>query len=221
MFRIKICGVTTAEDALAVAEAGADAVGLNFYPPSPRWVTPQQAQAIAEAVRGRLLRVGVMVDPAEEEAVSLASQVGLDIVQLHGNESPALAARLSERLPLIKAFRIGPAGLRPVLDYLNEFCRLGGLFQAVLFDAFQPGRLGGIGKTADWDAIRGYPSEGWHPPVVLAGGLTPDNVAAAIHTLSPAGVDTASGVETSPGRKDPALVARFVAAARHAFDEAP
>lgn len=221
MFRIKICGVTTIGDALTVAEAGADAIGLNFYPPSPRWVTPQQAQTIAEAVRSRLLRVGVMVDPAEEEAVSLASEVGLDLVQLHGNELPALAARLSQRLPLIKAFRIGPAGLRPVLDYLDEFRRLGGLFQAVLFDAFQPGRLGGVGKTADWDAIRGYPSEGWHPPLVLAGGLNPDNVATAIHTLSPAGVDTASGVEASPGHKDPARVARFVAAARHAFDEAP
>lgn len=221
MFRIKICGVTTIGDALTVAEAGADAIGLNFYPPSPRWVTPQQAQTIAEALRGRLLRVGVMVDPAEEEAVSLASEVGLDLVQLHGNELPALAARLSQRLPLIKAFRIGPAGLRPVLDYLDEFRRLGGLFQAVLFDAFQPGRLGGVGKTADWDAIRGYPSVDWHPPLVLAGGLNPDNVATAIRTLSPAGVDTASGVEASPGYKDPARVARFVAAARQAFDEAP
>jgi len=217
MFRIKICGVTTVEDAMAVAEAGADAIGLNFYPPSPRWVNVHHAQAIAEAVRGRMVRVGVMVDPAEEEAVSLASEVGLDLVQLHGNEAPALAARLSQRIPLIKAFRIGPTGLRPALDYLDDFRRLRGVFQAVLFDAFQPGRLGGIGKTADWDAIRGYPSEGRRPPLVLAGGLTPDNVAAAIRGLSPMGVDTASGVEASPGRKDPALVARFVAAARQAF----
>jgi len=217
MFRIKICGVTTVEDALAVAEAGADAIGLNFYPPSPRCVTPQQARAIADAVRGRLLRVGVVVDPTEEEAASLASQVGLDVVQLHGNEPVALAARLSRSLPVMKAFRIGPEGLQPVIDYLDEFRRLDGVLRTVLFDAFQPGRLGGVGKTADWGAIKGYPSQGWHPPFVLAGGLAPDNVAAAIRALAPAGVDTASGVEKSPGRKDPVLMSQFVRAAHQAF----
>jgi len=217
MFRIKICGVTSVEDALAVAEAGADATGLNFYRPSPRYVAPDHAREIADAIRGRLLRVGVVVDPTEEEALSLASQVGLDLVQLHGNEPAAVAARLSRRLPVMRAFRIGPGGLQPVLDYLDEFRRLGGVFRAVLFDAFQPGRFGGVGKTADWDALKGYPSQGWHPPFVLAGGLNPENVAVAIRTLSPMGVDTASGVEESPGRKDPVLVARFVQAARQAF----
>jgi len=217
MFRIKICGVTSVEDALAVAEAGADAIGLNFYGPSPRFVAPDHARAIAGAVRGRLLRVGVVVDPTEKEALALASQVGLDLIQLHGNEPAALAAGLSRCLPVMKAFRVGPGGLQPALDYLDETRRLGGELQAVLLDAFQPGRMGGIGKTADWDAIKGYPSHDWHPPLVLAGGLRPDNVAAAIRTVSPAGVDTASGVEESPGRKDPVLVARFVQAARQGF----
>ncbi len=217
MFRIKICGVKSVEDALAVAAAGADAIGLNFYAPSPRYLTPDLARTIADAVRGRLVRVGVVVDPTEEEALSLASQVGLDLVQLHGNEPAALAARLSQRMPVMKAFRIGPGGLQPVLDYLDELRRLGGMPMAVLFDAFQPGRLGGVGKTADWDAIKDYPSQGWHPPLVLAGGLNPGNVADAIRKVSPMAVDTAGGVEESPGRKAPDLIVRFVQAAGRAF----
>jgi phosphoribosylanthranilate isomerase len=217
MFRIKICGVKSVEDALAVAAAGADAIGLNFYRPSPRYIPLERARAVADAVRGRVMRVGVVVDPTEEEALAIASHVGLDLLQLHGDEPAALVARLSQRVPVMKAFRIGPAGLQPALDYLEEFRRLGGTLVAVLFDAFEPGRLGGVGKTAEWGAIKGYPSQGWHPPLVLAGGLRPDNVADAIRTVSPMAVDTASGVEESPGRKAPVLVARFVQAARRAF----
>jgi phosphoribosylanthranilate isomerase len=217
MFQIKICGLTTIDDALAVAEAGADAIGLNFYPKSPRYVAPEEARRIADAVRGRLLCVGVMVNPTEAEARSLVSQVGLDAVQLHGDEPAALAARLSRSVAVVKAFRVSSQGVQPVLGYLEEFRGVGGVLRPVLFDAYRPGQFGGAGEVADWIAIKDYPSEGWHPPFVLAGGLTPDNVAAAIHTLCPAGVDTASGVEKSPGRKDPILVARFVRAAREGF----
>jgi phosphoribosylanthranilate isomerase len=217
MFRIKICGITTVDDALVAAEAGADAIGLNFYPGSPRFVAPEQARRIADAVAGRLLRVGVMVDPGEDEAVALAQQAQLDVVQLHGNEPPGLAAALSRRLPLVKAFRIGPGGLGPVLEYLERLLSEGGSLRAVLFDACRPGQLGGSGVTADWTTIRDFPSEEWHPPSVLAGGLTPENVASAIRSVRPAGIDTASGVERSPGRKDPLLVARFVHEAREGF----
>ncbi len=217
MFRIKICGITTVDDALMAAEAGADAIGLNFYSRSRRYVPPEVARRIAEAVSGRVTRVGVMVDPTEEEALSLVSAVGLDAIQLHGHESAALAARLSRAVALLKAFRIGPEGLGPVIEYLAEFRRLGGVVRSVLFDACRPGQLGGSGTLADWTAIKGYPSQAWHPPFVLAGGLNPGNVAEAIRTLHPAGVDTASGVEKSPGRKDPRLVAEFVRQAQAGF----
>jgi len=215
MFHIKICGITTVDDALMAAEAGADAIGLNFYPRSPRYVAPDVARRIADAVSGRVTRVGVMVDPTEED-LSLVN-VELDLIQLHGNEPLALVDLLNRAVGVVKAFRIGPEGLRPVVAYLEELHRFGGLLRGVLFDACQPGQLGGSGKQADWTAIKGYPSQRWHPPFILAGGLTPDNVAIAIQTLHPAGVDTASGVERSPGRKDPLLVGRFVREARAAF----
>ncbi len=223
MFRIKICGITTVDDARVAAAAGADAIGLNFYRGSPRYVAPQQARQIADAVRGRLNLVGVFVGPSDAEVRAIAAEVGLQIVQLHGNEPAEMAARLSREVRVLKAFAIGPAGLAPVIEYLSQFRGLGGVLRTVLFDAHQPGQAGGTGKTADWNAIRAsnYPSEGWHPPFVLAGGLTPENVAQGIRSLYPAGVDTASGVESSPGRKDPALVKRFVAAARAAFEQMP
>lgn len=217
MFRIKICGVTIVDDAILAAEAGADAIGLNFYPKSPRHVLPEVARQIADAVRGRLLRVGVMVNPTEDEAMALASQAGLDAVQLHGDEPAALAASLSRSVPVLKAFRISSAGLRPVLDYLIEYRQAGGVVRPILFDAYHLGQFGGVGKTANWSAIKGYPSEDWHPPFILAGGLDPENVATAIRSLSPMGVDTASGVEQSPGRKDPVRVARFVQEAKAGF----
>jgi len=215
MFRIKICGITTVDDALMAAEAGADAIGLNFYARSPRYVAPEVARRIADALAGRVSRVGLFVDPTEEAL--MAAKVDLDLIQLHGNERVGLVGRLSQAIGIVKAFRIGPEGLRPVLEYLTEMHRYGGVLHAVLFDACQPGRLGGSGKLADWNAIKGYPSEKWHPPFILAGGLTPGNVAAAIQALHPAGVDTASGVEKSPGRKDPLLVERFVREARAGF----
>lgn len=217
MFRVKICGLTNVDDAVVAAEAGADAIGLNFYPESPRYVAPEAARRIAEAVCGRVLRVGVMVNPTEDEAIALVTQVDLDAVQLHGDEPAALAARVSRRVPMLKAFRVSSAGLGPVLDYLEEYRQAGGVIRPVLFDAFRPGQFGGSGETADWTAIRAYPSQQWHPPFVLAGGLTPDNVATAIQTLAPMAVDTASGVEQSPGRKDPIRVARFVQQAKAAF----
>jgi phosphoribosylanthranilate isomerase len=217
MFRIKICGLTTVDDAILAAEAGAEAIGLNFYLKSARYVVPETARQISHAVRGRLLRVGVMVNPTANEAMALASLVGLDAVQLHGNEPAALAATLSRSVPVLKAFRIGSAGLRPVVEYLNEYRQEGGVVRPILFDAYQPGHFGGVGKTADWSAINGYPCQDWHPPFILAGGLTPENVATAIQALSPMGVDTASGVEQSPGRKDPLRMSRFVQEARAAF----
>ena len=217
MFRVKICGVTTAEDALLVAEAGADAIGFNFYPRSPRFISPAAARRIAESLPGGLLRVGVLVNPSEQDAIDLVASAALDALQLHGDEPPELAARISRNVPVIKVFRVASEGILPVVAYLEQFRRSGGVLGAVLFDAYHPSQFGGIGKTADWAAIQRYPTEPWHPPFILAGGLTAENVAAAIQAVSPAGVDVASGVEQSPGRKDPKRVIEFVRAAKLAL----
>lgn len=217
MFRIKICGVTTVDDAVAVARSGADAVGLNFYPKSPRYVDRGQARQIVEALPAEVMKVGLFVNVPATEVRRTFDQVRLDLVQLHGDEPPAFLAELGGR-PVMRAFRLGPAGLDPVAQYLSESRSLGCLPEMVLIDSHTQGAYGGTGKVADWSTVGRYPTEDWYPPLVLAGGLTPDNVARAIRTVRPAAVDTASGVESSPGRKSEALVRQFVEAAREAFD---
>ncbi len=220
MFRIKICGVTNAQDAIFVAEAGADAIGFNFYPRSLRYISPDTARRIAESIPSGVLRIGVVVNPSVQDALDLVDSAALDGLQLHGDELPAMAAWLSRHVPVVKVFRIGSQGIGPVAEYLEQFRRLGGVLRPVLFDAYDPTQFGGIGKPANWAAIQNYPIEQWHPPFVLAGGLTSANVAAAIHAVSPLGVDAASGVEQSPRRKDPEKVIEFVRAAKQAFESA-
>jgi phosphoribosylanthranilate isomerase len=216
MFTIKICGITTSEDGLAVARAGGDAIGLNFYPGSPRYVTLPQARAILEPLPPGVVKVGVFVDAEARAVCRTFDELGLDLVQLHGNESPPRLAELGAR-PAMKAFRLGSAGLGPVADYLRECRSLGCLPKLVLVDAQVPGAYGGTGQVADWAAASRYAAEVGGPPLVLAGGLRPDNVAAAIRATGAIAVDTASGVETRPGRKDPVALAAFVRAAREAF----
>jgi len=215
MFRIKICGITNARDALAAAQAGADAVGLNFYPKSPRCVRPEPAARIAHALPPGVVKVGLFVNAAAEQICQTFDRLGLDLVQLHGDEPPELLARLGSR-PVMRAFRVGQRGVKPVEAYLDECRRRGCLPTLVLLDAHAEGLYGGSGQRCDWDAVRQYPAD--MPPLVLAGGLTPDNVAEAIQSVRPAAVDTASGVELALGQKDPALVRRFAAAALKAFE---
>ncbi len=216
MFRIKICGVTTVDDALMVAEAGADAVGLNFYPASPRYASPGTAKAIVAALPSDVTKVGLFVHSPARDTVEAFERLGLDIIQLHGDEPPEYAAELGGR-PVIKAFRLGADGLSTAVEYLRRCRQLGCLPALCLFDSRVPGVYGGTGQVADWTELKEYPSEDWHPPLVLAGGLTPENVASAIEHVRPSAVDTASGVESSPGRKDPGLVRRFVAEADRAL----
>jgi phosphoribosylanthranilate isomerase len=216
MFSIKICGITTVEDALAVARTGADAIGLNFYPGSARCVTLRQARAILQVVPPGVVKVGVFVDVEAAAVCRAFDELGLDLLQLHGNEPPARLAELGGR-PVMKAFRLGPAGLEPVAEYLRQCRSLGCLPELVLLDAQVPGAYGGTGQVTDWAAARRYPAQIGGPPMVLAGGLRADNVAAAIRAAAAAAVDTASGVEASPGRKDLAAVAAFVRAARQAL----
>jgi phosphoribosylanthranilate isomerase len=216
MFRIKICGITRVEDALAAAAAGADAIGLNFYPQSARCVGDEQARRIAAAVPAGVARVGVFVNAAAEEIQRTFDRTPLDFVQLHGDEPPELLCQLGDR-PIIRVFRMGSGGLAAALAYLDRCRQLGVVPRMVLADAAAGRAYGGTGELADWSALSAYPSAAWHPPLILAGGLTPENVAAAIRAVRPAGVDTASGVEITPGVKDTELMKRFVETARSAL----
>lgn len=216
MFRIKICGITNENDARGAAAAGADAVGINFYEKSPRCVGGQTARAIVSALPGEVTKVGLFVNAPTDAVIARFEDLGLDLIQLHGDEPPEYLAALGSR-PVMRALRLGPQGLGPILEYLETCRRLGCLPRLVLFDAYRPGRYGGTGVTADWTCAGQYPSESWHPPLVLAGGLTAENVAEAIRVVRPVAVDTAGGVEISPGKKDLRLVRQFVQNARQAF----
>lgn len=216
MFRIKICGITRVEDARQAAEAGADACGLNFYPHSPRCVALSTAAEICKQLPRSVVRVGVFVNAAPSEVVEAFGRLGLDLIQLHGDEPPEYLAELGSR-PVIRAFRLGPEGMAAIERYLAQAEALGTLPRMVLVDAYRAGQYGGTGKAADWAALAGYAHLPWKLPLVLAGGLDPDNVAEAIRQVRPAAVDTASGVETAPGQKSPDHVRRFVAAAQAAF----
>jgi phosphoribosylanthranilate isomerase len=200
---VKICGVRRPEDAVASVRAGASAIGLNFAAESPRRVRPAEARAIVQAVRGRLEVVGVFVNAPHEEIVRLDEEVGFDRIQLHGEETPEMVTRFAGKA--YKAVRVGAA--RDVAD----LGRWGGPW--ILLDAFAPNVRGGTGAAFDWALAR---EAGRSARVVLAGGLTPENVAEAVRAARPVGVDTASGVESAPGVKDPERIAAFVRAALRA-----
>ena len=203
---VKVCGITSLEDALAAAEAGADAVGFVFWPGSPRCIAPARARAIGARLPSAVVRVGVFVDARRERLERTADEARLDLLQLHGSEAPEALAGLPR--PAWKALRVGD-DFAPELALRYER-RAAGL----LLDARDASRPGGTGRSFDWRvAERLRPSLRF---LILAGGLTPENVGAALRIASPDGVDVSSGVERSPGRKDPARVRAFVAAAREA-----
>ena len=211
MFRIKICGITTVEDALLAAEAGADAIGLNFYERSPRYVTTERAKEICEALPASVAKVGVFVNSLPKGIVATAERVGLSAIQLHGDEGPDFLGLLG-KLPVIKAFRCRESTLSSVRAFL-DLCPESSHPAAVLLDAHAPGNYGGTGEILDWQRLHAERHQLLGLPLILAGGLTPQNVAEAIRIAQPDAVDTASGVETSPGKKDAVKVRAFVAAA--------
>jgi len=191
-------------------------VGLNFCRESPRYVEPDLAGYIAAELPAGVVRVGLFVNAAAEVVRETFDGVGLDLIQLHGDEPPEFLAELGDR-PVLRAFRCRGSDLAPVRQYLDRCRQLACSPKAILLDAYQPGKYGGTGKVVDWNVVASAHEELGPIDIVLAGGLTPENVAAAIQTARPAAVDTASGVESSPGVKDPALTDAFVANARAAF----
>jgi phosphoribosylanthranilate isomerase len=202
MVKIKICGITNLEDALLASELGADALGFIFYAKSPRHVAPGTARAIIAQLPPFVAAVGVFVDEAASVVQELAANVGLDWVQLHGKESPEYCRNLGCKV--IKGFRIQDEGsLRRLADYQ-------GAAQALLLDTYKKGQVGGTGEIFDWHLAREAKRYG---QIILAGGLTPENVAQAIATVGPAAVDAASGTEAAPGKKDPAKLRAFFKAA--------
>jgi phosphoribosylanthranilate isomerase len=221
MFRIKICGITNIADALAAAAAGADAIGLNFYAESPRYVERSRAASIRDALPRGVLAVGVFVNHSADSICETCAQLKLNLAQLSGREPPELLAELAARgaPPVMPTLRSDGQGAAPLRSYIDACHRLGALPRMVLFDSFDPARFGGTGRVADWALAAECRLSGDCPPMVLAGGLRPENVAEAIHTVRPYAVDTASGVESSPGQKDAEKIGRFVAAARAAFDK--
>jgi phosphoribosylanthranilate isomerase len=215
MFQTKICGITNVDDARAAAQAGADALGMNFYPRSKRHISAELARDIIAAIPAGIIKVGLFVNSPAGDICRLFDELGLNLIQLHGNEPPDFLPQLGHR-PVMRAFRLGPEGLPPVVQYLDQCRELNALPTLTLLDSAVQGSYGGTGRTLDWTLAREYLLLPNLPPLVLAGGLTPRNVAEAIRTVRPAAVDVASGVESQPGRKDQAMVAQFVLAARAA-----
>ncbi|MDZ7655461.1 MAG: phosphoribosylanthranilate isomerase [Sulfurimicrobium sp.] len=198
MTRSKICGITRVEDGLVAAQHGADAIGLVFYPPSPRHVSIAQAAAIAAALPPFVSTVGLFVNPDATEVESVLREIRLDLLQFHGDETPEFCASFS--VPYLKAVRVKPGV--DLLQYAIRFRSAKGL----LLDAFVEGQAGGTGQSFDWGLI----PEGLPLPVVLSGGLDPANVKAAIDRVKPWAVDVSSGVEASKGIKDAARIAAFM-----------
>lgn len=204
---VKICGITALDDARVAARAGADMLGFLFYPASPRFVPPDQAAAMIREIRREVpsIRcVGVFVNEPLETVRQMVARCGLDMVQLHGDESPAdVSALMNEGIPVIKGFRLRSAR---VLETMRRYHPT-----VYLVDAYVPDRPGGTGQTCDWELAARAREYGL---LLLAGGLTPENVAEAIRAVRPWGVDVASGVEARPGRKDPERVRRFIQSAK-------
>jgi len=196
MVPVKICGITRARDAIAACEAGAGAIGFIFYEPSPRYIEPDAAKEIAESIPGDIPAVGVFVDEQPEKVNRMAAYIGFDIVQLHGHESPEYCDRIDR--PVIKSFRI--------TDGFSEISLTGYDVFAFLFDAYAKGVPGGTGNTFNWDLIKSLRLE---IPVILAGGINAGNIREAYKTVNPAAFDVSSGVESSPGIKDPKEVAKL------------
>lgn len=204
MFRVKICGITNESDALHAVACGADALGFVFYAGSPRCVESEQVRAVSAQIPDHVAKVGLFVNEAPDKVNQVAAASGIDLVQLHGDETPNICRQIA--LPVMKALRVRDAAsladweLYPV--------------ELFLLDAWHPEKFGGTGESCDWSLAAELAAK---TEIILAGGLTPDNVSEAVKIVNPHGVDVSSGVEQSPGQKDPDKIAAFIKNARESF----
>ena len=200
--KVKICGVTNVADALAAAAAGADMIGLNFYEKSPRYISLATAAEISRALPPFVLRVGVFVNPEESQVVAAIAACGLNLLQFHGDEDSVFCTQFG--LMSVKALRVRDAESLQALEKFNT--------DALLLDAYSKSGHGGTGEKFNWELA--VAAQKFGKPIFLAGGLTPENVAAAVKQVRPFAVDVSSGVESAPGIKDAAKVRAFIAAVR-------
>jgi phosphoribosylanthranilate isomerase len=201
--RIKICGITRTEDAQAAARAGADAIGLVFYPPSPRFLSLEWARELRNELAPFVMPVALFVNPTAAEVYTVLERVRPAMLQFHGEETPVFCSQFG--VPYIKACRVNPGV--DLLEYLRPFSGAAGW----LLDS-HVGEYGGVGERFDWSLV---PAERMHP-LILSGGLTRENVREAIRRVRPWAVDVSSGVESAKGIKDAARIAAFIAEVRHA-----
>ncbi|HTP63832.1 MAG TPA: phosphoribosylanthranilate isomerase [Geobacteraceae bacterium] len=201
MIRVKICGITSVGDALHAVRSGADALGFVFHEPSPRHVSPEMAETIIKELPPFIQVVGLFVNAESAYVNAIADRCGLDLVQLHGDEPPEYCEEIRRRV--IKAFRVRD------MSSINQIS--GYRVAGILLDAFSPAAYGGTGQTFNWDVAR---EAGKTCPIILAGGLTPENVRLAVEKADPYAVDVSSGVEAAPGRKDPDKVKEFICRAK-------
>ncbi|MBX3244065.1 MAG: phosphoribosylanthranilate isomerase [Acidobacteria bacterium] len=207
MVLVKICGITNLKDGLAAPSFGADMVGFNFYPKSPRYINPISAGAIASRLPREVKKVGVFVNESIENINAVCNSARLDMIQLHGDESEEFVDQIRSALavPVIKAIRIGDPDIE-IADTVAD---------AVLLDAYSPDKYGGTGETFEWEKAVELKSR--FSKIYLAGGLTPDNVAEAVSVVSPFAVDVAGGVEVRPGIKDILKMKAFIENAKKAI----
>jgi len=209
MLRIKICGLTTPQDAAAAIEFGADALGFNFYSGSKRYVDPDDAALWIAGLSDSVMKIAILVNPSFDEARRIAGLPGIDCLQLHGAETPEFCRQLrAEGIRFEKAL--------PVLDANSVSSVLDFSTKTLLLDSGGTGEFGGMGRTFPWELGRRFVDGNPDLRVILAGGLTPENVADAVAVVRPYGVDVTTGVESAPGRKDFGRVRAFIKAARAA-----
>jgi phosphoribosylanthranilate isomerase len=203
MTKIKICGTTNKHDALLATKLGADMLGFIFWPKSKRFVDPKVAEDIVNELPPGMLKVGVFVNESPEKVLEIAEDVELDALQFHGEETPEYCRRFMDKYKVIKALRVKDVSS---LAHVNEYD-----VDYILLDTYKDDAQGGTGATFDWSILGDFEIL---RPVILSGGLNPDNVSVAIETAAPFGVDVASGVESAPGRKDEILLKKFISKVR-------
>lgn len=212
---VKVCGIKDCNTATKVASCGVDAIGLNFYSQSSRFVTMPDALAIVKILPEDVTPIGLFVNHSLNEVVDCCQQLNLQTIQIHGDEPPKFLAELVQQLPelnIIRAWRMGEDGTTPLTDYLSQCNTLGINLFACLIDAYVKDAYGGTGETVAWKALNDEIKK--MPRLILAGGLNPTNIAEAISIVNPWGVDVASGVEAITGVKNITLVQQFVSQAK-------